>query len=130
LRISINNDGMVKVSATDTRSGRKEQIQIEKKDMMSSEEFARKKSKLEAFEVNSPEALKAIIQAQLQELQKFAIEHAESIEESFQSNITELESRTTTLIQKTENLQVLRKLLSSVHVIQNDLEDHVRPYLR
>ena len=97
---------------------------------MSPEEFARKKNKLEAFEVNSPDALKAIIQGQLQELQKFALEHSEAIDESFQANISELESRTTNLIQRTDNLQVLRKLLSSVHVIQNDLEDHVRPNIK
>ena len=129
VRISINNDGMVRVSATDTRSGRKEQIQIEKKDMMTTEELNRKKSKLEAFEVNSPDALKAMIVGQLEELQKFSSQHNDVIDKQFQRNITELEQRTSTLLKKTENMQVLRKLLSSVHVIQNDLEDHIRPHL-
>jgi molecular chaperone DnaK len=130
IRISINNDGIVKVSATDTRSGRKEQIQIEKKDMMSSEEISRTKNKLEAFEVNSPDTLKVMIQGQLEELNSLSIKHQDLITDKFRRNITELEKRTKAVLDKTENMKVLRKLLSSVHVIQNDLEDHVRPNLK
>ena len=70
-----------------------------------------------------------MIVGQLEELQKFSTQHNDVIDNQFQRNITELEQRTSTLLTKTDNMQVLRKLLSSVHVIQNDLEDHIRPHL-
>lgn len=126
IRISIDSNGIVKVSATDTRSGRKEQITIERSKVLSPE--ARRRGERKMKEVANPvDVLRREIQEKLGDLIQFVDDHDSVIEEAYKKNIDELHRRSTVIIAKTEKMDILVKLLNSIAAIHNDLEDHIRP---
>lgn len=125
IRISVDSNGIVKVSATDTRSGRKEQIEIKRSKVISKE--AKERSERRMKEVANPiDVLRRQIQEQLGELIQLVEDHNSVIEDAYKTNINELHRRATIIIGKTDKQEILRKLLESITVIHNDLEEHIR----
>ena len=127
IQISLDSNGLVKVSATDTRSGRKEEIQIERSNILSAEEIQKSMKKISKNSSTSPKDIKQEIRQRLDLLLQFVEKHKESIDTSYKKRIKELQYRGTVIVQKTDQMPVLHKLLLSINSIHSDLLERVRP---
>jgi molecular chaperone DnaK len=129
IRISLDSNGLVKVSATDTRSGRKEQILIERSNTLSGDDIEKSRHKVFDNSATPTKDIKQEIRQKLDTLLQFVEKHKDAIEPSYKKQIKELQYRGAVIVQKTDQISVLDKLLKSIDSIHSDLLDRIRPKL-